>query len=133
MAALSLSTISDGVLASLGPHRCPPVRATPPALREAPRCLGRRRLLIAIPEIEDLLQFWFSDAGFAETQLLTLEHARVQILDAVGGVCEPLGEAVEEGSEEAAGEAGLMGCRCARRREVFEFEVELLDSSPTAA
>ena len=34
-----------------------------------------------------------------------------EVGDAVLGVGEPLGEAGEEGSEEAAGEAGLIGCR----------------------
>ena len=43
---------------------------------------------------------------------LRVHSTREEVGDAVGGVGEPLGEAREEGSEEAAGEAELIGCRC---------------------
>jgi hypothetical protein len=71
--------------------------------------------------------FW-RDACLAEAKLL-LENAATseEVGDAVLGVGEPLGEVGEEGSEEAAGEAGLIGAACGGGgREVFEFEVEVV-------
>jgi hypothetical protein len=64
------------------------------------------------------------DACLAEAKLLLEVPATgEEVGDAVLGVGEPLGEAGEEGRKEAGGEAGLIGCGCARGREVFEFEV----------
>jgi hypothetical protein len=60
-------------------------------------------------------------------QLLKNPATGEEVGDAVLGVGEPLGEAGEEGSEEAAGEGGLTGlfrAGCACGREVFEFEIE---------
>ena len=54
----------------------------------------------------------------------TSDHPRPShTAHAVRGVAERLGEAREEGSDQSAGEAGLIGAGWAGGREVFEFEV----------
>jgi hypothetical protein len=77
----------------------------------------------------------FRAVGILRAHFVEVTDLGEEILDAVLGVGEPLGEAGEEGSKEAAGEAGLTGLfrtGCARGREVFEFEVEVLELAASA-
>ena len=74
-------------------------------------------------KIQQLLLLRLGYACLAEAELLTLEHTSIEILNPVGGVGEPLRQAGEEGREEAAGEAGLIGVRVSSRYAAIFFSM----------
>ena len=87
----------------------PPPILGPDVLAGAPWLSSRSAGAVPVQHRRQLVLVHTCIPSDAVVQISACARAGEEFGDAVGGVGEPLGEAGEEGSEEAAGEAGLIG------------------------